>query len=505
MRVFGAYGLKINPHKSFAMLRLVGKALPTFQKRWISRSANGPMLRLPDMAITVPLVAKTSYLGVIISYRAWETDTTRRRLTAAQTCFRIFRRWLLDMTHHGCSSIIGMINKHLRSIAHAPVHLTRIPTQDFFHSLGLPAPWHMLQRHFDRLVQALHSRRSHLQGSAMSSQPSDAGAHVPAYPETPIPIPQSCTDPCTQIPALKCHECHRAFTQAGPYKRHLREHHQIPCHQEDLYNPLRDTTNGHPICRHCTKKFTDFYRLRDHINKRVCLLFNAAQDQIVPIRDRPDLRMHLRYKSIPGLLLNQALMQELSHHCAYCHSAIAARSIRKHYRDCHAHLLAFEPLHKDQVYGLANLGSGKGTCILCDQACNNVRTHQCGVLLQLSIMLGQTYDVSHFPVTPVMMRGDLEDPQEDKHDQVAPMAIDDKSLGDTAAPEVEPPASLAPVISQPSSSRGSSCLHKCTQCHMAFLTKAGLDQHVQHAHQPGSTPDRSCQDHRQPGRQQTIQ
>ena len=29
--------------------------------------------------------------------------------------------------------------------------------------------------------------------------------------------------------------------------------------------------------------------------------------------------------------------------------------------------------------------------------------------MQLSIMLGQTYDVSHFPVMPVMMRGDLDD------------------------------------------------------------------------------------------------
>ena len=201
MRVFGAYGLKINPHKSFALkinphksfalLRLVGKALPSFQKRWISRTANGPMLRMPDMAISVPLVAKTSYLGVIISYRAWEADTTKCRLTAAQTCFRILRRWLLDkhhpmqtriklycqcvlptvlygvfemgLTHHGCDTIIGMVNKHLRSIAHAPIHLTRIPTQEFFHSLGLSPPWHMLQRYFDCLVHSLSHRRSHLQ------------------------------------------------------------------------------------------------------------------------------------------------------------------------------------------------------------------------------------------------------------------------------------------------------------------------------------------------------
>ena len=121
------------------------------------------------------------------------------------------------------------------------------------------------------------------------------------------------------------------------------------------------------------------------------------QDQIVPICDRPDLRMHLRYKSIPGLLLNKALMKELSNHCAYCHSAIAARSLRRYYRDCHAQLLSFEPLHKEQVYGLANLGSGKGSCILCDQSCNNVRMHQCGVLMQLSIMFGQTY------VKPMML------------------------------------------------------------------------------------------------------
>ena len=92
------------------------------------------------------------------------------------------------------------------------------------------------------------------------------------------------------------------------------------------------------------KKFIDFYRLRDHINRPACLLFNPAQDTIVPICDRPDLRMHLRYRSIPGLLLNQALMTELAHHCAYCHCAIAARSIRKHYRDCHAQLLTYEPL-----------------------------------------------------------------------------------------------------------------------------------------------------------------
>ena len=86
-------------------------------------------------------------------------------------------------------------------------------------------------------------------------------------------------------------------------------------------------------------------------------------------------------------------------------------------------MLPFEPLYRDQLYGLANLGNGKGICILCDQTCNNVRTHQCGILLQLSIMLGQTYDVSYFPLMPVMMRGDLDDriEDEDEHPQQLPL------------------------------------------------------------------------------------
>lgn len=97
-------------------------------------------------------------------------------------------------------------------------------------------------------------------------------------------------------------------------------------------------------------------------------------------------------------------MSELAHHCAYCHTATAARSIRRHYKDVHPQLLPYEPLHREQVYGLAQLGCGKGQCMLCAQTSNNVQSHQCGVLFRLSILLGQTYDVSHFPVMPIMLR-----------------------------------------------------------------------------------------------------
>ena len=80
--------------------------------------------------------------------------------------------------------------------------------------------------------------------------------------------------------------------------------------------------------------------------------------------DRPDLRAHFRYKSIPGLLLNRALVSELTHHYAYYHNAINAKSIPKHYKDAHPQFLAFEHLHKTQIYGLVNLGSDRGQCVM---------------------------------------------------------------------------------------------------------------------------------------------
>ena len=77
-RVIGAYGLRINRQKSVALTRLVGKSLNQFLRRLTSRPTTGPVLHLPDTNLTVPLVSKTSYLGIIINYRVWQADTARR-------------------------------------------------------------------------------------------------------------------------------------------------------------------------------------------------------------------------------------------------------------------------------------------------------------------------------------------------------------------------------------------------------------------------------------------
>lgn len=103
---------------------------------------------------------------------------------------------------------------------------------------------------------------------------------------------------------------------------------------------------------------SQIYIICDYINRRICMHFDPAKDSIVPISNRPDLSMHLRYRSVPSLLFNKALIPEFNQHCIYCHCAISSRAIHKHYKDAHPHLLVYEPHCRDQVRGLANLGSG---------------------------------------------------------------------------------------------------------------------------------------------------
>ena len=456
-----AFHFRVNLTKSVAIMRLVGKSAPAFLKRWTSRTKEGPRLHLPDQSLSLPLVGKTDYLGVTLSYRAFDHDTVVRRVKAANVCFRILRKWLLDQHHPltirlrlynqcvlptvsygihemGISTrnfqmIIGMITRHHRTMARSPVHLTREPNTAFYSRMHIEPPWCYLVRQQTRLHDSLSRRREILILEAMQTGQQDICVLTPAYPDTQWQHEPSASPSFSQAPELKCPECDRAFHQAGPWKRHMRTAHQIPCHIEDLFDPLRDSYEGKATCRHCHRQFADIYRLRYHINTRVCLQFDPHKETIVPIADRQSLRMHLRYKSIPGILLDKALVCEIAHHCVFCHLAVPARSIRKHYGERHQGLLVYEALHRDQVYGLANLGSGKGTCVLCAQQCNDVRTHQCGVLLQISILLGQTYDVSHFPVMPTMMR---------------PLRTSRPSSGAGNADKPETPSEAAPLAPQ---------------------------------------------------------
>ena len=513
---FSAFGLIINMQKSFALLRLVGREAPGFLRRWVHRKPDGPELILPGKHWRLPLVSKTAYLGVFLSYRAFDFDTTMRRITAAKWCFTQLRSWLtstvhplstrlkfyrqcvmatvsygiheMGITRRGLAKLVSMINTHHRIMTKSPVCLTHESTQSFFDRLALQPPWTQLQQQQQRIQQALQNRATRFRLEAMTDVSPDACACIPDLWPSDLHMPDETPDP-QLAQELKCPECLRAFHQVGALKRHMRRAHDIPCEPDDLYQPLRDAWNGRPICSHCSHSFVDFYRLRDHINRRICRSFNPAQESIIPIVARPDLKMHLRHKSIPGLLLNQALITELSCHCAFCHCQIAARSIRKHYTDQHPMMVAHADQYQSHVLGLANIGSGRGRYSFCDKECRNVRSHECGVLFQLSAMLGYTYQPEHFPVMPVMMKTSRADPMNaSPHSRSIPAAPSQHSPGahqvTVATPDRPATLSVGDALVDEAIHKPKQTIFVCPHCHSSFLTATGFEKHL-----PSHAPD----------------
>ena len=284
---------------------------------------------------------------------------------------------------------------------------------------------------------------------------------------------------------MACPECHRTFQQAGTLKRHTRQVHQVPCEPDDIFQPLRDAWQGRSICTHCSHVFVDFYRFRDHIKKHTCPRFDPAQESIVPIINRPDLKMRLRHKSVPGLLLNTALINEIANHCTFCPMRIAARSIRKHFTECHPDLVPLAEHFREHVHGMANIGGGRGRCSFCDNECRDTRAHECDVLFQISIMMGYTFQPEHFPIMPVMQKA-----SRTATDAPSSITIPPPTPATTGSPTAAPAVQTRPdpiatrAIEVDESHASTIPLHSCPHCHTRFLTATGLERHLStHGHE----------------------
>ena len=173
--------------------------------------------------------------------------------------------------------------------------------------------------------------------------------------------------------------------------------HQIPCLPEDVFNALRDSHDGLSTCNHCKVNFSNMTALKAHINKHVC--FDRLQAMMMPIVARPDVCMHLRHRSVTGLMLDKGLCSELATRCFLSCTGSCQSHVTPHYRDSHPDLLRHSQIHQDFVHGF-----GRGECPMCRIKTQNVQKHQCCVVYQLADMTGYIFQPEHFPTMPCMMR-----------------------------------------------------------------------------------------------------
>lgn len=213
-------------------MKFVGKQMPAFLRRRCNRSDTDPVLHLPDLQTTIPLLGKTAYLGIIINYRAWKNDTISRRIRATQTYFYVLKGWFrnqhpplwlclrlyrqciiatvfwgiieMEIFRAGNHRLINMSNIHHRIMAKSSIHLTREPIIDFFARFQFDPPWIMLQQQYTGLQQTLSRQRSTLSTDAISPDADDVIALTPDYPQCHIHVPDPAVDPCAQVGAPKC-------------------------------------------------------------------------------------------------------------------------------------------------------------------------------------------------------------------------------------------------------------------------------------------------------------
>ena len=272
------------------------------------------------MPFTLPMVSKTAYLGIILSYRALETDTVNRRIQATQMCFHVLKKWLtaqaipsmirfrlyhqcivptlmygiheMGITAKGFRKTISTINVHFRRMVRSPVHLTHETTQAFFQRLNQTPPWILKKSHNCRLLQALAAKRQQAVDQAMANGDApDVIVHTPAYPMSQLEGLTDTVPSSTQDPTLTRPECQRPFNQADLLERHMRIMHQIPYLPEDVFNALRDSHDGLSTYNHCRINFSNMIALTTHINKHVCPRFDRLQAMMTPIVARPDVCM----------------------------------------------------------------------------------------------------------------------------------------------------------------------------------------------------------------------
>ena len=200
---------------------------------------------------------------MILSYRAWETDTTARRIQAAQHCYSILKRWLqaqsipahvrfrlyqqcvaptvlygvheMGLPASCCKKLVSMINTHYRRMVRSPVHLTHENTTAFFLRLGVQPPWTHLAAHHRRLTTALALKHQSLM------EPEEPQVDVCTLsPEYPTCAMHEFVPPTPPLPqaSLACPECHRHF--APRVRKH--EIHNARGLQKERLKGL--TTNG---------------------------------------------------------------------------------------------------------------------------------------------------------------------------------------------------------------------------------------------------------------------
>lgn len=435
--------LTISYSKSFMILSYTGTNPRPVLKQCIRRNNDGTSMQVPRHGGTLtalPIRNKGSYLGAVISYHAFETQTWQHRKKAGWAAFNRLRSWLrsrvipvANRLYLWKTSVFTVLTYSLLSVqVTVPIlhefqvtiyqmirmilgdhsYVTHRTHQQVLHKYKLDPPLDLLSNLAMGLLRRFSRRELLL-------QPQDFLHHLDwrqlhdvlvlinciraNAPEVPIDL-----DPAApvQTKALqRCLLCPFVTNSVANMRRHLTTHHQDRQYRTCHVSPLEMSMHGRPQCQNCLTLFTSWHQFFVHIERDCC---QASALPAAPITMAgadgmsrftglhilaqpfwPDLQQHLNSDDWTDLHTKPEITASLANYCVHC-GLWCTR-----YQEMHGH---YQLHHQADTRGcvakgvqLSQILQQASPCALCGKTFS--RVHSCSVTLQVGALRLQALDM----------------------------------------------------------------------------------------------------------------
>ena len=362
--------LAVSLKKSVVLVRLVGTARNSIYKKYTRKHEGQVCLIIPRANGTtslLPIVKQHRYLGTILSYSNAEDKTLAYRLDCGrQAFFRLIkflgkthvisvrlklRLWTqcvqrsyfyglfaVGLTQQGYTRLARRIFLDLRRITQTWSHLTHVTNSDLCKKCHLHHPIDELQVRWHHQATRecnerpnlgdddfLHKIDIHEHWIALHTQIAEWYHH------------QQTSTSLTEEEEWNCPHCSKSFAHRTIMRRRIAQQH-ADCEPKQTFEPLRDSLNGLPQCRHCRVKLSSQHMLQQHIERKHCRAFDPDAEAQRPVSQQEDVLDKVRENDWPALLSRVDLCNSLRHHCVLCNHWCAQTNglsvhIKKMHRD----------------------------------------------------------------------------------------------------------------------------------------------------------------------------
>ena len=326
MEVLQAKGMHINTTKSAVLLTLGGTNHRHVRSTLTRRASDGEWIKIKGRhhAFELPIVKQTKYLGVIVSYAAFEDATTRYRLSLARLAYARLKKWLtarrgfqtkarlrlwstcvLPILTYGLFTV-GLTKQGLQLLSTAMITMLRQIHHDHAYATGrshlqaldhhrLDPPLVWLWHAADVLYKSVTKPKLHLIPNDLSDQVDwnpllqthdfirhahESGLVGPGVTMSHDEVALTCT--------LTCPCCSFTAPSLPVLRRHMTSMHQLRRYRHHVPHLHRFMTHGLPTCYMCHGTFTTWRQFTIHI-QRGCQVDALEQRMPRPLAPFPDL------------------------------------------------------------------------------------------------------------------------------------------------------------------------------------------------------------------------